>query len=78
MENQATDRAHRIGQTKTVEVIKLICKGTIEERILELQTKKKILSESIIEGKDRDQNIFSQLTEKDIKDLLILDQESLF
>lgn len=77
VENQATDRAHRIGQTKTVEVIKLICKGTIEERILELQTKKKILSESIIEGKDRDQNIFSQLTEKDIKDLLILDQESL-
>ncbi len=77
VENQATDRAHRIGQTKTVEVIKLICKGTIEERILELQTKKKILSEKIIEGKDRDANIFSQLTEKDIKELLTLDQESL-
>ena len=36
VENQATDRAHRIGQKNTVEVIKLICKGTIEERILEL------------------------------------------
>ncbi len=77
VENQATDRAHRIGQTKTVEVIKLICKGTIEERILELQTKKKILSENLIEGKDCDQNIFSQLTENEIKVLLTLDQESL-
>ncbi len=77
VENQATDRAHRIGQTKTVEVIKLICKGTIEERILELQTKKKILSENLIEGKDCDQNIFSQLTENEIKALLTLDQESL-
>ena len=36
VENQVTDRAHRIGQKNTVEVIKLICKGTIEEKILEL------------------------------------------
>ena len=41
-ENQATDRAHRIGQKNTVEVIKLITKGTIEEKILDLQKKKKI------------------------------------
>ena len=40
VENQATDRAHRIGQTKTVSVIKLVTKGTIEERIIELQDKK--------------------------------------
>lgn len=75
VENQATDRAHRIGQKNTVEVIKLICKGTIEERILELQNKKKILSEVLIEGEDRDKNIFSKLTEKDIKNLLSLDNE---
>lgn len=75
VENQATDRAHRIGQTNTVEVIKLICKGTIEERILELQNKKKILSDALIEGEDRDQNILSKLTEKDIKNLLTLDNE---
>lgn len=75
VENQATDRAHRIGQTKTVEVIKLICKGTIEERILELQNKKKILSDALIEGEDRDQNILSKLTEKDIKNLLTIDNE---
>lgn len=75
VENQATDRAHRIGQKNTVEVIKLVCKGTIEERILELQNKKKILSDTLIEGEDRDQNIISKLTEKDIKRLLALDNE---
>lgn len=75
VENQATDRAHRIGQKNTVEVIKLICKGTIEERILELQNKKKILSDTLIEGKGRDENILSKLTEKDIKNLLTLDNE---
>ncbi len=75
VENQATDRAHRIGQKKTVEVIKLICKGTIEERILELQNKKKILADTLIEGEDRDQNILSKLTEKDIQKLLSLDNE---
>lgn len=74
-ENQATDRAHRIGQTKTVEVVKLICKGTIEERILELQNKKKILTEALIEGEERDTNIISKLTIYDIKNLLSADNE---
>jgi SNF2 family DNA or RNA helicase len=40
VENQATDRAHRIGQDKPVFVYKLIAEGTVEERILELQAKK--------------------------------------
>ena len=75
VENQATDRAHRIGQKNTVEVIKLICKGTIEERILELQEKKKILSDKLIDGDSRDENIISSLTEKDIRRLLSLDYE---
>lgn len=39
-ENQATDRAHRIEQNKTVEVIRLIAKGTIEERIIDIHEKK--------------------------------------
>lgn len=69
VENQATDRAHRIGQTKTVSVIKLVTKGTIEERIIELQDKKKILSENLIEGKS-DSESLSSLSEKDIKKLL--------
>lgn len=70
VENQATDRAHRIGQTKNVEVIKLVCNGTIEERIIELQNKKKILSDSLIEGNNRDKNNIEKLSEKDIKNLL--------
>jgi len=40
VENQATDRAHRIGQTKPVFIYKLIAAGTVEERIVELQEKK--------------------------------------
>ena len=69
-ENQATDRTHRIGQTKTVEVIKLICKGTIEEKILDLQQKKKMLSDKMIEEGMNDSDYLKSLTEKDIRDLL--------
>lgn len=69
VENQATDRTHRIGQTKTVSVIKLITKGTIEERIIELQEKKRILSENLLDGKNDSENL-SSLTEKDIRKLL--------
>lgn len=45
---QASDRAYRIGQTKDVHIIKLISKGTIEEKILQLQEKKKVLADDII------------------------------
>ena len=69
-ENQATDRAHRIGQKNTVEVVHLITKGTFEEKILELQNKKRILSDKLIDGDIRDKNIISELTEDDIKTLL--------
>ena len=72
-ENQATDRAHRIGQTKKVIVNKLITKGTIEERILELQNKKRILSENLIEG-NADATL-STLNEEDIKNLLTYSNE---
>lgn len=47
-QNQATDRAHRIGQTKVVNVYRLILKGTIEDRILELQESKRALAEEIL------------------------------
>ncbi len=46
-ENQATDRAHRIGQDKSVFVYKLITEGTVEEKILELQDRKRELAEGI-------------------------------
>ena len=75
VENQATDRAHRIGQKNTVEVIRLITKGTIEERILELQTKKRKLAELLIDNENSNENNFSKLTEDDIKMLLSMDNE---
>ena len=75
-ESQATDRAHRIGQKNNVEVIKLVSKGTIEEKILELQQKKKMLSDKVIEGEDMDKNVISKLTEKELKELLSYEQKN--
>ena len=47
VEDQATDRAHRIGQDKPVFVYKLVAQGTVEERMLELQQRKKALAAGI-------------------------------
>ena len=49
-QNQATDRAHRIGQTKNVSVYKLIAKNSIEEKILRLQESKAALADEILDG----------------------------
>ena len=52
-ENQASDRAHRIGQTRNVEVIKLVASESIEERVIELQNIKKKVIEDIISDNDK-------------------------
>lgn len=74
VENQATDRAHRIGQTKKVTVLKLINKGTVEEKIIELQEKKKVLSDNLIEGKDI--VTLNSLSEEELVNLLKISYES--
>jgi SNF2 family DNA or RNA helicase len=67
-ENQATDRAHRIGQTQSVWVIKLVAQGTIEERILALQERKAQLARELYSGAvARKQPLF---TEDDLQVLL--------
>ena len=60
MQNQATDRAHRIGQENIVTVYKLIAKGTIEENIVKLQEKKMALADQIIGGEEMGSGSFSK------------------
>jgi len=67
VENQATDRAHRIGQDKKVFVYKLLTEGTVEEKILELQNRKKLLSDAMLSGKSMQKG--SQLSSEDLSAL---------
>lgn len=66
-EEQATDRAHRIGQTRPVNVYKLICHDTVEERVIDLQNAKKDLYDAIIQSGD---NGLTKLSADDIKYIL--------
>lgn len=66
VEEQAADRAHRIGQSSTVQVMRLVCRGTIEEKILALQQKKKGLVDSVLQSGE---TFISKMTEEDIKEL---------
>jgi SNF2 family DNA or RNA helicase len=52
VEDQATDRAHRIGQTQVVTSYKLITRGTVEEKILDLQKKKREIIDATVESEE--------------------------
>jgi len=67
VEDQATDRAYRIGQERNVQVFKLIAKGTIEEKIFNLQQTKKVLANSVIESGE---SFITSMTSTDLKELL--------
>lgn len=66
VEDQATDRSYRIGQKKSVYVIKLVARGTIEEKILELQQKKRSLIDAVIQPGE---TLLSKMTEEEIRSL---------
>ncbi|SNX53990.1 DEAD/DEAH box helicase [Thermoanaerobacterium sp. RBIITD] len=69
VEDQATDRAHRIGQINTVQVIKLITQGTIEEKIIKLQEKKKEIINSVI---NPGETFITRLSEEEVKELFAM------
>ncbi|MCB9654890.1 MAG: DEAD/DEAH box helicase [Deltaproteobacteria bacterium] len=60
VENQATDRTHRIGQTKPVTVVRLIAQGTIEEAVLGLHETKTALADGLLEGTDKAARLSTQ------------------
>ncbi|WP_061995834.1 SNF2-related protein [Clostridium sp. ATCC 25772] len=69
VESQATDRAHRIGQDKTVKVYKLITKGTIEERIIKLHSLKRNIIDNVLKDKNSEGSFISSLSQREIEQL---------
>lgn len=67
VETQAIDRAHRVGQTNQVFAYRLICRDTVEEKILDLQKQKRELADAILEEKG---NLLKSLTAEDVQLLL--------
>ncbi|MGX6971024.1 DEAD/DEAH box helicase [Vagococcus bubulae] len=73
VEEQATGRAHRIGQTRKVEVWRLLAEGTIEERMNQLQLEKKALFQKVLHSEDAPE--LSSMTMDDIKHILAIGDE---
>jgi len=72
VENQATDRAFRIGQTRDVQVYKYICAGTLEERIDELIESKKALAESVVSASE---GWLTELSTDELRDIMTFRSE---
>jgi len=75
VENQATDRAHRIGQERTVQVHKLICSGTLEEKVDQMIEDKQGLAEQIVGAGE---NWITELSDKEVRELFQLNQELVY
>ena len=69
VEDQATDRAYRIGQDKPVQVHRMVTRGTIEERIAELLTRKRALADAVL---SRGETALTELGDDDLRDLVTL------
>ena len=74
VENQATDRAFRIGQTKNVQVHKFLCAGTLEEKIDEMIERKKAVAEQVV---GTGEGWLTELSTAELKDLMALRREAL-
>lgn len=70
VEEQAKSRAHRIGQKNTVQVYRMVSSGTIEEKIMMLQEKKKALFDEMIDAQVSGHSSYQTLTNEDIKEIL--------
>ena len=68
-QNQATDRAHRIGQTQRVTVYQVVASDSIEERILDMQESKAKLADEVVDGESTGYSL-SRLTREDLENLL--------
>ncbi|MEO1589833.1 MAG: DEAD/DEAH box helicase, partial [Cyanobacteria bacterium J06632_22] len=73
VENQATDRAFRIGQTRNVQVHKFVCSGTLEERINDMINSKKALAEQVVGAGEQ---WLTELDTEQLRDLLLLDRKA--
>ena len=74
VENQATDRAFRIGQTRKVQVHKFVCTGTLEERIHDLIESKKALADQVV---GTGESWLTQLDGENLRDLLLLNRDAI-
>jgi non-specific serine/threonine protein kinase len=76
VENQATDRAFRIGQKRNVLVHKFICRGTVEEKIDALMEEKKELSDGIL--KSRAETMLTEMSDRELIDMVALNLDRAF
>jgi len=73
VEDQATDRAWRLGQTRTVNVHKLVCEGTVEEKVSQVIDEKRALAEQVVGTGENADAWLSELSTDELRDLIVLE-----